>query len=329
LGARSIDQRLAVIYHPQKADLRRLRLAVERTLLESGESWGPTIWLETSEVDQGSEQARLAIDNGATQLLVVGGDGTLRSVFEGSIDQFTPNGSPITLGLVPAGTGNILARNLNLPLLNLQNLVRRGILGETTALDGARAILTYPKGETSQHVFTMMAGVGLDASIVENADPKLKSRIGWLAYFDAGIKALPLKYELLEIRVDDKPVIHKRVLTLLVGNVGLLPMKMAVMPAAKLDDGLLDVAAIAPRRFWHWAHLWSRITFESWILGSSSTGRWLLENTKDIKTLENLSGRVIDISVERPVQVQIDGDSFGQVTHMRFEVLEKKLHLRF
>ena len=314
---------LAVIYHPQKVDLKRARTAVERTLIESQEKWLPSRWLSTNAKDAGEGAAKQALDAGATHILVAGGDGTLRSVFE------VVRGTGISVGLLPMGTGNILARNLGLPLQNLQQLARRGILGEAHVLDGALAEFTYPDGSTATHLFAVLGGVGLDATIIQNADPKLKSRLGWLAYFDAGLKALPLSYERLAISVDGKPLVHKRVITLLVGNVGFMPMRISLMPDAKLDDGLLAVAVIAPRKFWHWIHLWSRITLESWILGSTSTGRWVLENTKDIKTLHNLSGRVIDVLPDAPVQVQLDGDGFGTVSKIRFEVLPGELSLRF
>lgn len=314
---------LAVIYHPQKVDLKKLRGWVERTLIESNQSWKPTIWLPTSAKDTGAGQARQAVKSGATHVVVAGGDGTLRPVFAELIN------TDIAVGLVPVGTGNILARNLGLPLIAMQQLVRRAILGEITVLDGATAELTRPDGSVENHFFTVMGGVGLDATIIQNADPKLKSRIGWLAYFDAGLKALPLKYERLAISVDGKPIVHKKVITLLVGNVGFMPMKISLMPDAKLDDGLLDVAVIAPRRFWHWTHLWSRITFERWILGATNTGRWVLENTKDIKTLQNLSGRVVEVLPDVPVKIQLDGDGFGTVTKIKFEVIPHALKVRY
>lgn len=317
-----VTAQLAVIYHPQKIDLKRVRAAVERTLLESQISWAPTLWFPTTESETGAAQAKQALDAGVSHLMVAGGDGTLRPVFEELVS------TDLAVGLLPMGTGNILARNLGLPLLPVQQLVRRAILGEVKQLDGAIAELTRVDGSVDSHFFTVISGIGLDATIIQNADPKLKSRIGWLAYFDAGMKALPLKYERLAISVDGKPIVHKKVITLLVGNVGFMPMKISLMPEALLDDGRLDVAVIAPRRFWHWTHLWSRITWERWILGQSSTGRWVLDNTKDIKTLQNLSGETIEVIPDVPANIQLDGDGFGAVTKVVFKVLPRSVKIR-
>lgn len=320
--------RLAVIYHPEKCDLRKVQGAVNRALTESTDAWLPTLWLPTTEQSPGADQAAEAIDSGATQLLVVGGDGTLRPVFGATVGRSSIYGEPIVIGLIPAGTGNILARNLGLPLNQLLAAARTAINGKVATFDGGRATMVGIDGSESSVFFTVLAGVGLDATIMLNTDAKLKSRIGWLAYWDAGFKSLPIDYKRVHVSVDGRPPISKRVVTLLVGNVGFIQLGMALMPQAKLNDGLLDVAVIAPRKFWHWMHFWSRVTVEAWVFGGTSQGRWLLDKTKDIKTLENLSGKVIEVSGEGPLNIQFDGDAFGSITRVRFEVLPDALHFR-
>ncbi|MFM6980185.1 MAG: diacylglycerol/lipid kinase family protein, partial [Micrococcales bacterium] len=142
-----------------------MRAAVERTLLESKVSWQPTLWLPTTQKDTGAGQAKQALDAGVSHLIVAGGDGTLRPVFDVIAN------TDLALGLVPMGTGNILARNLGLPLLPLVPIVRRAILGEVQILDGAIAELTRSNGQVESHFFTVMSGIGLDATIIQNADP--------------------------------------------------------------------------------------------------------------------------------------------------------------
>lgn len=329
VGARQKTMpRLAVIYHPAKCDLPKVQAAVSRALLESKDDWADTLWIPTTEKSPGGEQARDAVAAGATQLCVVGGDGTLRPVFGAIAGLTSIYGEPIVLSLIPAGTGNILARNLGLPLNQLLTAARRAINGKITTLDGGKATLNYVDGQQTTMYFTVLAGVGLDATIMLNTDPKLKSRIGWLAYWDAGFKSLPIEMKRVNISVDGRPPISKRVVTLLVGNVGFIQLGMALMPLAKLNDGLLDVAVIAPRKFWHWVHFWSRVTVEAWMFGGTSQGRWLLDKTKDIKTLQNLSGRVIEVSSESPLNIQIDGDAFGSITSVKFEVLPSAIQFR-
>lgn len=323
-----VKSRLAVIFHPDKCDLPKVQQAVSRAIIESKDDWQPTLWLPTTAESPGFQQALDAVAAGATQLLVVGGDGTLRPVFSATAGKTTVHGEPIVLSLIPTGTGNILARNLGIPLLQPAAAAKRAINGKISTLDGGKATLTYLDGQQTTLHFTVLAGVGLDATIMLNTDPKLKSRIGWLAYWDAGFKSLPIERKRVSISVDGRAPITKRVVTLLVGNVGFIQLGMALMPLAKLNDGLLDVAVIAPRKFWHWVHFWSRVTVETWVFGSTSQGRWLLDKTKDIKTLQNLSGKVIEVSGESPLNIQIDGDAFGAISKVKFEVLANAIQFR-
>ena len=130
--------RLAVVYHPGKINLRRLRALVELTTAKG--RFEPTLWLPTSFQESGGPQAKRAIAMGATQLLVVGGDGTIRPVIE------VIQGTSILLGIVPVGTGNVLARNLRLPLNNLERAVTIGVLGSERMIDICQVLYETPDG---------------------------------------------------------------------------------------------------------------------------------------------------------------------------------------
>src|SRR4051812_27004958 len=101
----------AVVYNPIKVDLDALRASVDAAAREAG--WGESRWYETSEEDPGVGEAKQAVDEGAEIVLAPGGDGTIRAVAEG----LHKTGVPIAL--LPSGTGNLLARNLDLALDNL------------------------------------------------------------------------------------------------------------------------------------------------------------------------------------------------------------------
>src|SRR6218665_1404784 len=103
--------RAAVVYHPLKTDLAALRRAVRYRQIEA--AWATTRWYETDAADAGVAAARRAIEEGASLLLASGGDGTVRAVAEAL------RGTGIPLAVIPQGTGNLLARNLGMPLGDL------------------------------------------------------------------------------------------------------------------------------------------------------------------------------------------------------------------
>lgn len=97
----------AVVFNPVKvAD--DFRDTVSRRLSEAG--WSEPLWLETAEDDPGRSMTAKAREAGVDLVLAAGGDGTVRVVADGLA------GTSIALGVIPAGTGNLLARNLDLPL---------------------------------------------------------------------------------------------------------------------------------------------------------------------------------------------------------------------
>ena len=315
-----------MIYRDDRVERSRLEAIVDQSL--AGLQWAETIWLPTGEETPGHSQVQDAIRAGATEIVVVGGDGTVRHVLQGLFDSpVSPD--TVTLGIVPVGTGNVLARNLGIHLNHLQQATRRALLGEDRRIDLGLAHLKF-EGEkvTTSHVFSVMAGVGLDAKIFANTDRMLKRRFGWVAYIDGGIKSLPAFFERMSVSVNDGPARTLKVHSLIVGNCGLLPGGILLMPDASVDDGILDVAAVGPRRFWNWMAFWSRVTWQNGVLRRIPAGRRLMDSTANVKTLENLSGQKIVISPERPVSMQLDGDSIGTITAVEFGVIPGALRVR-
>ena len=314
--------RAAVIYYPGRIDLRKLRSAVDAVVLPLG--WEPTLWLKTEPNETGAAQALRALAQKATHLVVVGGDGTVRTVLEAvALAQ-----SPVSVGIVPAGTGNVLARNLGIQLTDLKTQVERALLGIAHQIDMGLARIILSDGTRLERLYAVMAGIGLDAKIMLNTDAARKRRLGWIAYVESGFKAMPLKYHRLSIQVDGRAVRPLRVLTLLVGNVGLLPGRLSMMPDAALDDGTLDVAAIGPRRFFDWIDFWSRVTIGNNVVRTTRVGRKLLDATANVKTLENLAGKKIRVLPEDEVALQLDGDAIGLIQEVEFEVKPRAISVR-
>jgi len=310
-----------IIYHSEKVDKKRLSAAVEEAL--KGLGWQPTSYYPTSFEEPGGTQARQALRDGATVIVVAGGDGSVRHVVEAL------RGADVAVGIVPLGTGNVLARNLGIQLGNLPRLVKNALLGQDHLIDVGLARMDFgdDRGKV-EHIYTVMAGIGLDAKIMMNTDHRLKRRIGWIAYIDGGLKSLPVVFERMEVSVNGRPRRAIKVHSLIIGNCGFLPGNITLMPDAKLDDGILDVAAVGPRRAWNWLDFWNRVTWVSWTRNRIKAWRKIVDITANVKTLENLNGQAIDVWPANPIDIQLDGDPFGKVVGVRVEVLPKALRVR-
>ena len=316
-------ERAAVIFHPGKTTRRKLTASVDAVISELG--WQSTLWLETTAEQNGGPQALDAVAQGATHILVAGGDGTIREVVEALC--LNDVGREATIGILPSGTGNVLARNLKINLNDLSGSVRRALVGIRHPIDLGLVRIIHDDGQRAERVFSVMAGMGLDAKIFQKTDPKLKRAIGWFAYIEGGLKSLPTLFERMDVLVDSRESRNLKVVSLIIGNAGWLPGKITLMPDASLDDGILDVAAVGPRRFWNWIDFWGRVT---WLerLRENRQLRHLIDRSADVKTLENLSGKKIRVTPENPVFIQLDGDPMGSVLEAEFEVLPRAVTVR-
>ena len=112
--ANAKPERVAVIYNPIRIT-EEFRRRVESELERGG--WTETLWLQTSKEDAGMAMTAQAVKEEVDVVLGIGGDGTIRMITDGLA------GTGIPLGLIPAGTGNLLARNLKLPLDHVELLL--------------------------------------------------------------------------------------------------------------------------------------------------------------------------------------------------------------
>ena len=303
---------LAVIFNPEKITLQRLEkaFAKHKDVLPK--------FFATDKSSNGASQAREAVSLGLKQLLVAGGDGTLRNVVQGTA------GSDVEIGILPLGTGNILARNLKIPVGNLESAIKKVLKGSPYEIDLGVAKAIFADGSLREYVFTGIAGVGMDAKLMENTQPKLKRRVGWIAYIEGGIRSLPLKFERFDVQIENQ-VITLKSYSLLVGNVGWLPGLISMMPDAQMDDGKLDIAAIGPRKIWNWVDFFSRITWQNLVVRPLALGRRWMDEKANVKTLENLSSPRIRIKPHNPAAMQLDGDPVGEIIEVDFSLRTKAL----
>src|ERR1700733_10847933 len=129
----------------------------------TGQGWDEPLWLETSPDDTGERLARMAVESGVDLVIASGGDGTVTACAAGVA------GSGIPLGVLPCGTGNLLARQLGLPLS-----VDEALAGALTGSD--RRVVV---GTANGRPFVVMAGIGFDAEMLAGASEQLKKRLGW------------------------------------------------------------------------------------------------------------------------------------------------------
>jgi diacylglycerol kinase family enzyme len=302
--------RAAVIYNPVKVDLDDLKAAVAAA--QKRHDWDESMWIATTEDDPGAGQAAEAVEQSADVVIAAGGDGTVRAVAEGL------RGSSIPLALVPSGTGNLLARNLDLELDNLEDAVETAFSGTDTPIDVGLIDLRRPDSSVDRHAFVVMAGLGIDAQMIENADPALKKRAGWLAYVTSVAKSLRDGNELhVRYRLDSARTHRTTVHTFIVGNCGSLPANMVLMPDAKIDDGLLDIVMLRPEGALGWLRIWFRVAWENGILRRMPAGRRLLGDSKPIRPLLYATSTTVDATFGRPEKIELDGDAFGEATAIR------------
>ena len=313
--------RAALVYNPVKID----RDAVDSVLtaIESEVGWEPTLWLETSVEDPGQGQARQAREAGVDVVIAAGGDGTVRAVAEAL------RGSGLPLALLPSGTGNLLARNLDLTLEDLEHSLRVALTGTDRPIDAAVMTLQRDGGARETHTFVVMAGMGLDARMLSETDDDLKKKAGWLAYVSAITRVLRDPNELtFSFRLDGKAPRRVKAYTIMIGNCGSLPGGLLLIPDAKPDDGILDIVAFRPQGPFGWLRVWNKIAWENGVLRKTAVGRKIIDISKDVKDVTYWTGKDLVIDVAKPQEFQLDGDEFGEATHVHTWVDAKSLTVR-
>jgi diacylglycerol kinase family enzyme len=268
-------QRTAVVVNPAKVeDLAELRRVVDGELAAAG--WPAPRWYETTPEDPGSGQTAQALADGAEVVFAAGGDGTVRTCLTALA------GSGAALAVLPAGTGNLLATNLGLP-----DDPRAGV---KVVVERGRRDLDI--GVVEGQGFAVMAGMGLDARMLDDASEQLKARVGPLAYVWSAMSNLLGRVMDVRLRLDGGTPLRRRARSVVVGNVGRLQGGIRLLPDAVPDDGMFDVAVIAPRTLGHWVAL-------AW---------GVVRRHQRVPSMEVLRARHVVLEARRPEPRELDGD---------------------
>ncbi|MGV8858646.1 diacylglycerol/lipid kinase family protein [Rhodoglobus sp.] len=301
---RTAKPKVAVVYNPMKVDFAKLKKTVSAAAKAA--DWATPLWFSTTIEDAGQSATGSGIRRGARVVIAAGGDGTVRAVAEAL------RGTGVALAVVPAGTGNLLARNLDLPTSNYRDSVDIAFNGKDRQLDLGMVEIVRDNDDHEEHAFLVMAGLGLDAKMIKNTSTKLKKAVGWLAYVDGIARSIPeLKPVRLRYSVDGAPNRSLTAHTVIIGNCGTLPGGLLLMPEAQPDDGILDMAALVPRGRFGWLNIWNKIAWENGVLRKSVIGRRIIDLSKDVRDVRYLKGSDLNMIVDNPEEFQLDGDEFG------------------
>lgn len=305
----STTKQVGLVYNPIKVDVQKLRASVARLSEEAG--WGEPLFFETTPEDLGQGVTAEALAAGAAAILVAGGDGTVRAVARAVVN----TGVPLTI--VPSGTGNLLARNIHLPLDNPETMIRATFEGKQQPIDFGITTLSRADGTNEEHGFVVMAGIGLDAAMIANTSSQLKKTFGWVAYVDGAARSLPTaKPFRVMYQLDDRKLQATKVQSVLFANCGSLPAGIELIPEASIVDGLLDVALIQPRGPFGWLAVWRKVWWENSVLRRTDAGRRVLEKQPRNASIRFLSGETFEAATTPAQPVQLDGDEFGDAVRM-------------
>ena len=227
------------------------------------------------------ETVEQAVGRGHRLVVVGGGDGTVSSVVDALV------GTGVTLGLLPLGTANDLARTLEIPL-DLEAACANVATGKVVDIDVGRI------GGTA---FLNVASLGLSVEVARSTSPVLKRRLGPLAYPLAAVPAYrrhhPFTAELTFPDDDHEPVRLERLLQLAVGNGRFYGGGNAVSTSANIDDHSLDVYAIPHGR------LREHVNIARFFRSGG-----FVEHPEVV----HLRTRSVDVATDHPMSVNVDGE---------------------
>jgi diacylglycerol kinase (ATP) len=271
-------QWIPVIINPSAGKKTAVLAELNTVFQQAGVRWSVEI---TQGDGDGSRMARNLVEQGAELVAVYGGDGTVSEVATGLA------GTDTVLGVLPGGTGNVLAYDFGVP---------RDFVEATRLLVSEHAIRIIDMGAIGDRKFLLRVGVGFETLVVERTPRSLKDRFGLLAYGIGGLQAL-LETRSLRYKLEmDGEKFEAEGVVCTVANSGHLGLPgMSLSPSIDIEDGLLDVIVLR------------KVDIRTLIQLVSGN----LPGVPKLITLQQWQVSEVAIEVEPPQTVQVDGDNLG------------------
>ena len=278
--------KVAVVAHSGKSfggGLSELRAILERRGIDR------LRWREVPKSRKAPKQVRKALDWGAELIFVWGGDGMAQRTIDAAAGSDTP------LALLPAGTANLLASNLGVPQ-DIEAAVDIGLEGERRRLD---------IGRINGEAFAVMAGAGLDALMIADADGGLKDRLGRLGYIWTGLKNVRATPFDATITIEGTRWFKGTATCVLVGNVGELFGGVELFEGSRADDGLLEVGVLTATGVLETVRTVARVA-----VGSAD----------DAALARTTKAASVRVKMDRKVLYEVDGGDRTKVKSLRVDV---------
>ena len=279
---------LVVVYNPTsgRSDaLVEVRKALEARGMRAR-------YVATSASDPGAGHARRAVEEGVSRVLVAGGDGTMRSCAEGLM------GTGASMGLIPLGTGNVLARDLGIPS-DIGDAVEVALNGEIRPID---------VGLANGEAFVGISGLGLAARMIRDADSELKAAIGPGAYLTSALRHLWRAPFRVRLTLGSGERIERRATLVLVATAGEAPGGVKPFPESRPGDGLLGALIVEARGL-----LDSMRALVAVLLGRRH------------ELVERHAARSVVVETRRPKAYELNGEYRRETTRIEYSIRARAL----
>ncbi len=295
-----------LVYNPTAGRLGIRRANIEKAAVLLQQQGWETQLRATQSAAHITALAQEAARRGVDAFFVAGGDGSINLAVAGLV------GSATALGVLPAGTANVLARDLGLPT---PSLARRAVIEESVRLLARAPVYRADVGTCNDRPFLMWAGVGLDAMVVNEVEPRARweKPFTFPKYVLVALKNTASWSGLhLEVEADGRRIEGNFVLAVATNIRRYAGGVTEISPNAYLDDGVLDL----------------------WLFYADNVAE-IAQRVVEVLTRKHLASESIkcipfrqaEIRSERPVLMHTDGEPNGGAPHIRLGLRPQALHL--
>lgn len=309
---------IGIVVNPAKTSREDIEKALRSLDLDSPSP--QCSWFETTVEDPGHGMTRDALDAGVDLVIAAGGDGTVRAVAQSLADADTP----AELGIIPLGTGNLLTRNLGIPLNSIAKALKVALSGQAATIDLAWAHANVGDGD-QRLAFTVMAGVGVDANMITETNEDLKDKVGWVAYVESLGRALTASDVIeMDVSVDGNAPSQHDAHTLIVGNCGILTGGVTLLPDADPADGELDMLVLSADGVAGWMDTLRTMVWDNGIKRAVAGS----QTAASSESVAHQRVTSVAVTLGEPRVLELDGDEVGECSHVEFSVQPAAIRVR-